>query len=267
MAKRKGISKKLRFEVFKRDSFTCQYCGGSAPDVILHIDHIEPFSKGGENDILNLITACKDCNAGKSNRKLSEKTVIKVQKEQIEQLQEKREQLEMMYQWKKELLDIDESVIKYLSAYWSCLLPGQILTINGLNTLRKYKKKFSMDVIMDAMRIATNIYLESDAKGKLKQESVDIALKKIGAICSIWEKEKEHPGIKDLYYIRGILKNRFDNINPWYTLQMLEEAFRAGIPISKLKKHAIEIDSYDDFMKDIIEAIDYMSHNNEEECE
>lgn len=40
MAKRQSISKKLRFEVLKRDSFTCQYCGASAPTIILHIDHI-----------------------------------------------------------------------------------------------------------------------------------------------------------------------------------------------------------------------------------
>jgi len=35
MTERKTISKKIRFEVFKRDSFTCQYCGKSAPEIIL----------------------------------------------------------------------------------------------------------------------------------------------------------------------------------------------------------------------------------------
>ncbi|MCK4795228.1 MAG: HNH endonuclease [Desulfobacteraceae bacterium] len=49
--KRKAISKKLRFEVFKRDSFTCQYCGRKSPDVLLEIDHIKPVSKEGKNDI------------------------------------------------------------------------------------------------------------------------------------------------------------------------------------------------------------------------
>jgi len=42
---RKAISKKLRFEVYKRDKFTCQYCGRKAPDVILEIDHINPVAK------------------------------------------------------------------------------------------------------------------------------------------------------------------------------------------------------------------------------
>ena len=39
---RQAISKKLRFEIFKRDSFTCQYCGSSAPEVLLHADHLKP---------------------------------------------------------------------------------------------------------------------------------------------------------------------------------------------------------------------------------
>ena len=68
MAKRKNLSKSVRFEVFKRDSFTCQYCGKSAPDVVLEVDHIIPVSKGGDNDISNLITSCFECNRGKSNK-------------------------------------------------------------------------------------------------------------------------------------------------------------------------------------------------------
>jgi hypothetical protein len=53
---RKAVSKRIRFELFKRDSFTCQYCGRKAPAVLLEADHIEPAAKGGGNNILNLIT-------------------------------------------------------------------------------------------------------------------------------------------------------------------------------------------------------------------
>ena len=48
---RKPLSKKIRFEVFKRDKFTCQYCGRMSPDVILEVDHIEPVAEGGDNEI------------------------------------------------------------------------------------------------------------------------------------------------------------------------------------------------------------------------
>ena len=74
---RKSISKKLRFEVYKRDSFTCQYCGRKAPDVALNVDHVVPVSKGGTNDILNLITSCFDCNNGKRDIPLNEENVQK----------------------------------------------------------------------------------------------------------------------------------------------------------------------------------------------
>lgn len=59
---------KLRFEVFRRDSYRCQYCGRAAPEYPLHVDHIVPWSKGGETSIENLVTSCRECNLGKSNR-------------------------------------------------------------------------------------------------------------------------------------------------------------------------------------------------------
>ena len=70
--KKKGrnIPVSLRFLVLKRDAFTCQYCGRSAPDVELHIDHKVPWSKVKEHKIENLVTACRDCNLGKSNKEL-----------------------------------------------------------------------------------------------------------------------------------------------------------------------------------------------------
>jgi len=65
------MSTKLRFEVFKRDGFICQYCGGHPPAVILHVDHIRPVAEGGTNDIDNLVTSCEPCNLGKGARKLN----------------------------------------------------------------------------------------------------------------------------------------------------------------------------------------------------
>lgn len=66
MAKRKGISTRTRFEIFKRDGFICQYCGGHPPQAILHVDHITPVAGGGGNEQSNLITACSRCNFGKA---------------------------------------------------------------------------------------------------------------------------------------------------------------------------------------------------------
>lgn len=67
MAYREIISAELRFKIFKRDNFTCQYCGRKAPDVVLELDHIRPVSKGGDKRESNLITSCFECNRGKSD--------------------------------------------------------------------------------------------------------------------------------------------------------------------------------------------------------
>lgn len=60
---------KLRFEVLKRDNFTCQYCGRNVVDdkIKLHCDHIIPVSKNGTDELDNLITSCMECNLGKSD--------------------------------------------------------------------------------------------------------------------------------------------------------------------------------------------------------
>ena len=55
----------LRFSVFRRDSFTCQYCGRRAPEFPLHVDHVVPWAAGGATTLSNLRTACGECNLGK----------------------------------------------------------------------------------------------------------------------------------------------------------------------------------------------------------
>lgn len=71
MSRRQAVSKRVRFEVFKRDGFECQYCGATPPGSVLHIDHIKPVAEGGQNDSDNLVTACETCNQGKGARLLS----------------------------------------------------------------------------------------------------------------------------------------------------------------------------------------------------
>lgn len=67
-----AVSKSVRFEIFARDVFTCQYCGRRPPEVVLELDHIHPRAKGGSDDLLNLITSCCDCNRGKAAKVISQ---------------------------------------------------------------------------------------------------------------------------------------------------------------------------------------------------
>lgn len=67
----RDINLRLRFKVMQRDHFKCCACGASPakdPTIELHIDHIKPYSKGGETVIDNLRTLCSKCNWGKGNQ-------------------------------------------------------------------------------------------------------------------------------------------------------------------------------------------------------
>ena len=114
-AMRKPISKKLRFDIFKRDEFTCSYCGSKPPSVVLEIDHILPVSKGGENDIDNLVTSCFNCNRGKSNKsldsipqKMQDKSVII--KEKGEQYAEYLKHVKKLKKLNENSIDLVEGV-------------------------------------------------------------------------------------------------------------------------------------------------------------
>ena len=72
MAERKPISKKTRFEIFKRDGFSCRYCGAHPPEAVLEVDHIQAVANGGTNDEDNLVTACLPCNRGKAANPLDQ---------------------------------------------------------------------------------------------------------------------------------------------------------------------------------------------------
>ncbi len=66
----RDVNLRLRFMVMQRDNFKCCACGASpatTPGAELHIDHIIPWSKGGETTIDNLQTLCNKCNLGKSD--------------------------------------------------------------------------------------------------------------------------------------------------------------------------------------------------------
>jgi hypothetical protein len=91
---------------------------------LLHVDHIKPVAGGGTNEITNLITACATCNSGKRDRPLSEQAAVSKARAQIEELQERREQLELMMLWREGLRDLNEETTDRLAGYWAELAPG-----------------------------------------------------------------------------------------------------------------------------------------------
>jgi hypothetical protein len=59
-----AVSKRLRYEVLRRDNHQCRYCHSTENP--LTVDHVIPSTLGGTDDPANLVAACRDCNAGKS---------------------------------------------------------------------------------------------------------------------------------------------------------------------------------------------------------
>lgn len=202
--KRKNLSKRIRFEVFKRDKFTCQYCGKSAPDVVLEVDHIKPVSKGGTNEMINLVTSCFDCNRGKSDKELSDDAVVKKQQEQMLELAEKKEQLDMLYEWRKELLDIKNNQVDMVCNYFE-EVSSSWFSINeyGKKKVKKWLQEFSVEELFDAIEISVNKYLED----KTSQENVLFCFDKIPGICANKRRNKTDRTVYYANYIIKTLKN------------------------------------------------------------
>lgn len=201
MAERKVLSKKTRFEVFKRDKFTCQYCGRMAPDVILEVDHIKPVAKGGDNSMLNLITSCKDCNRGKRDKELSDDTSVKKQQAQLKALAERKEQLEMILQWRDGLKQLEneslDAVVKIFADK-----TGRTLTDEGKEKIRKWIREFSLIEVLDATEIAIDHYYDKT------KSSLEFAFNKISGICHNKRIQKNDMTPFYTNYIIKALKNK-----------------------------------------------------------
>lgn len=192
-SRRKPLSKKVRFEVFKRDSFTCQYCGQNAPDVVLECDHITPVAEGGDNDLMNLITSCKDCNRGKAARRLDDDTVVAKRHAQAKEVQERREQIQMMADWHKALVGHGQEEAQAVSDLLSELSGGVwSLNENGMKTAKGWVRRFGLDETMESCRIAADTYFRHE-DGAVTGESFEHALGKIGGICYNRKRWRENP--------------------------------------------------------------------------
>ena len=162
---RKPLSKKTRFEVFKRDGFSCQYCGEHPPKVILHVDHIDPVALGGSNHMDNLITSCQPCNSGKSATPLSDipqslqdKAALIIEREaQIKGYQR------VMNDKKQRIEDEAEEVC----AIYEMFNKGFTLSDTAMVTVRKFIDQLGVHDVMESMEKAcsnTRIKKDQDFK-------------------------------------------------------------------------------------------------------
>lgn len=152
MAERKSLSKKTRFEVFKRDAFECQYCGAHPPSTILHVDHIHPVAKGGKNDMDNLITACEACNQGKSDRELSD--IPQSLQERATLILEKEAQIKGYQKVLNDRKARIEDEVEQVAEMYERYVPGYTLTDKSRVSVRMFIDRLGFHEVLDAMESA-----------------------------------------------------------------------------------------------------------------
>ncbi len=175
-----SISKRTRFEVFKRDGFACQYCGQHPPAVLLEVDHINPKSAGGPDDFNNLITACRDCNSGKSN--ISLKRIPEKLKTDIVTLREKEEQLREYNKALRAVRQREEKDIEAVASVYTLYFNNYVLTASFKNTtILRFIRALPTIEVAEAMESACSFMTDRN-----RSHGEDQAVRYFCGIC--WKK-------------------------------------------------------------------------------
>lgn len=243
MAERKGLSKKIRFEVFKRDSFTCQYCGKSAPEVVLEVDHIMPVAQGGDNHLTNLVTACFDCNRGKKDKTLDDNSVVIRQQKQLSELNERKQQLEMVMQWRKELERLEIESVNFIADYIESKINKSVTEL-GRQSISKWISKYDIKTLVEAINKAISAY--SDDGEKIMDKIPKIAHYILNPMPK-WKSE--------LYYIRGIARNKCNYFNDRQAIIWLTQLHDLEADMDYVKQEVLECRNWSDFKNIMIDLI------------
>lgn len=160
--KRQAISKKTRFEIFKRDGFACQYCGAHPPGVLLHVDHVTAVAVGGSNSPDNLITACEPCNLGKGARDL--KVAPQALADKAKDTAEREAQLlgyQEIFEAKRERIEAEMwRVAEVLET--GCSEKG--ILRDWLASIRRFNEKLGVHAVLEAADTARGRYPRGDRR-------------------------------------------------------------------------------------------------------
>lgn len=151
-SKRQALSKKVRFDVFKRDFFKCQYCGSTPPAVVLEVDHVLPVAAGGTNAMHNLITACFDCNRGKSAGLLS--SIPESLATQAEIAAEKLAQVKAFDRLIKSQRKLEEAHIDEVESAFRVHFSGYSFTPKFRQSVRVFVQRLPAHQVVDYMHLA-----------------------------------------------------------------------------------------------------------------
>jgi len=289
------LSKTVRFSVFKRNSFACRYCGATAPNVQLHVDHVVPVADGGRDDFDNLVTACAACNFGKGARNLADDERIALKDrgalagggnsldarelidpvaqdddpaigaanfanrhEQAQAIEERRAQLEMVIEWREEIVGLQDEAVDALDR--------RIVARTGLpmseecrQRMRRWVRQYGLTAIYEALEDALDQMLEW-RDGVLLLASWERAFAAIPQVAELRQAARDKPYFREFVYICDLLRRRLPNVNELRCLRLMEDGVGAGVSIEAMKAFARTVKSWTAFRRGLEEFIsDYGS--------
>jgi hypothetical protein len=145
---KRSVSKKLRFEIMKRDGFACRYCGATAVSTVLEVDHVLALANGGSNEPDNLVTACKDCNSGKSDRSLDDRALAP---STAGDLLEQSEQIKEYMRACKALQQAKEDVAQLVVNHWCERIDPAGMPRQVYNSLHYWLSTLGLEKILEAV--------------------------------------------------------------------------------------------------------------------
>ena len=168
------------------------------------------------------------------------------QRKMLEDLEERRQQLQMMIQWREQLSNFDEEQALALAKIINEKLKPVYVTEAGITTIGEWLNRFKLD---ELVKVVDEMIVP-----KTKDNSIDGAefMAKIPRIAAANRKPEVE---RELLYIRGILRKRLSYIDERKTLMWLHSAVHAGYCTDELKHFATVVRSWTEFKNDIVEMI------------
>jgi len=247
--------KRIKFEVFEKDSFRCQFCGSRAPNVTLKLLRIqETNDKDTWLNTAFLSTSCTNC----ENKKAG---IINDGFISIEELEERLQQLKMLINWRKGMFKIRKQQLENLITYWQNKIPGYEINSDQKKHLLSYMTKYSGDEIRNAMNVACDKFVNFNPDKSYDHSSVSDAFYKVQEICLQKTEIANSNETEGLNQIHVHLKQNIDGFfDAQRAAQWLTYARSWEVSIEDLIRMAQSVATWTEFAVNIDEMVEHQKY-------
>ena len=248
------VFKRIKFEVFEKDSYRCQYCGNVAPNITLKLHRIQEV-QNNDNwlDPAYLSTSCVSCEDKRQGKSAGRNASAFIM---LDELEERLEQLKMLISWRKGMVKIRRSQLIGIIDFWQDLVPGIYLNDDQKRVLLSLMNKYSSDEIRSSMRAVAKEKLQRQTDETLTKDAHDVAFEKIPETCIRNSKAKKNHEIEELYQIHDVLKERLQGFfDSDRAIQWLNYARSWEVNTEELAHMALKVTNWTQFSCNIDEMV------------